>query len=68
VTLAFLILALGLAAAHFSSAASDDTKAAPLKKVADIPVPGPNRFDYQSLDATQGRLYISHMNASMRSS
>ena len=64
VTLAFLILTMGLAAARSSSAASDDTKAAPLKKVADIPMPGPaNRFDYQSLDATQGRLYISHMNA-----
>jgi DNA-binding beta-propeller fold protein YncE len=64
VTLAFLILTMGLAAARSSSAASDDTKAAPLKKVADIAMPGPaNRFDYQSLDATQGRLYISHMNA-----
>jgi DNA-binding beta-propeller fold protein YncE len=64
VTLAFLILTMGLAAARSSSAASGDTKAAPLKKVVDIPMPGPaNRFDYQSLDATQGRLYISHMNA-----
>jgi DNA-binding beta-propeller fold protein YncE len=55
---------MGLAAARSSSAASGDTKAAPLKKVVDIPMPGPaNRFDYQSLDATQGRLYISHMNA-----
>src|SRR3984893_18114843 len=63
-TLAFLILTMGLAAARSSSAASDDTKAAPLKRVADIPMPGAaNRFDYQSLDATQGRLYISHMNA-----
>ena len=64
VTLAFLILTMGLAAARSSSAASDDTKAAPLRRVADIPMPGPAvRFDYQSLDATQGRLYISHMNA-----
>jgi len=64
VTLAFLILTMGLAAALSSRAASDDTKAAPLKKVADIAMPGPaNRFDYQSLDATEGRLYISHMNA-----
>jgi DNA-binding beta-propeller fold protein YncE len=55
---------MGLAAARSPSAASDDTKAAPLKWVADIPMPGPAvRFDYQSLDATQGRLYISHMNA-----
>jgi hypothetical protein len=29
-----------------------------------MPMPGPAvRFDYQSLDATQGRLYIAHMNA-----
>ena len=35
-----------------------------LKKVADIPMPGPAvRFDYQSLDAKNGRLYIAHMNA-----
>lgn len=32
--------------------------------VADIPLPGPAvRFDYQSLDAKNGRLYIAHMNA-----
>src|ERR1700756_590115 len=36
----------------------------PLKKVADIPLPGSAvRFDYQSLDTSQGRLYIAHMNA-----
>ena len=36
----------------------------PLKRVADIPLPGPAvRFDYQSLDTLQGRLYIAHMNA-----
>lgn len=35
-----------------------------LIKVADISLPGPAvRFDYQSLDAEHGRLYISHMNA-----
>jgi hypothetical protein len=35
-----------------------------LKKIADIPIPGPAvRFDYQSLDVENGRLYISHMNA-----
>ena len=37
---------------------------APLTKVADVPLPGPPvRFDYQSFDPSQGRLYISHMNA-----
>ena len=30
----------------------------------DIPLPGPaTRFDYQSLDTTTNRLYVSHMNA-----
>jgi DNA-binding beta-propeller fold protein YncE len=62
-TLVLLILVMGLEAARPSNAA-DSTKPAPLKKVADIPMPDPAvRFDYQSLDATQGRLYISHMNA-----
>ncbi|HZQ47515.1 MAG TPA: YncE family protein [Verrucomicrobiae bacterium] len=33
-----------------------------LAKVADIPLPGgTTRFDYQSLDAENGRLYFSHM-------
>jgi DNA-binding beta-propeller fold protein YncE len=51
--LAMLIFAMGLEAAPPSNAA-----------VADIPMPGPAvRFDYQSLDASQGRLYIAHMNA-----
>src|SRR5215813_10832926 len=36
----------------------------PLKQVADIGLPGKAvRFDYQSLDASHGRLYIAHMNA-----
>ena len=36
----------------------------PLKKVADVPLPGAAvRFDYQSLDASSNRLYIAHMNA-----
>src|SRR5262244_778407 len=35
-----------------------------LRIVADVPLPGPPvRFDYQSLDASDGRLYIAHMNA-----
>ena len=36
-----------------------------LQRVADIPLPGPAlRFDYQSIDTTAGRLYVSHMDAS----
>jgi DNA-binding beta-propeller fold protein YncE len=47
----------------FGGAASD-TDYSPLAKVADVPLPGPAvRFDYQSIDSSQGRLYISHMNA-----
>ena len=35
-----------------------------LTTVVDVPMPGPAaRFDYQSLDAENSRLYISHMNA-----
>jgi DNA-binding beta-propeller fold protein YncE len=36
----------------------------PLRKVADIPLPGPPvRFDYQSLDRNSKTLYIAHMDA-----
>jgi DNA-binding beta-propeller fold protein YncE len=35
-----------------------------LRRVADVPMPGPpKRFDYQSLDETNGRLYLAHMGA-----
>ncbi len=35
---------------------------APLRVIADIPLPGAaRRFDYQSFDPKTGRLYISHM-------
>src|SRR5437870_12496429 len=40
------------------------TADAPLRLVADIPLPGsPSRFDYQSLEAGSGRPFISHMGA-----
>ncbi len=40
------------------------TAAPVLRRVADIPLPGPAvRFDYQSLDTTSDRLYVSHMDA-----
>jgi DNA-binding beta-propeller fold protein YncE len=43
---------------------SDNAESAPLKQLADVPLPGSAvRFDYQSLDASHGRLYIAHMNA-----
>ena len=35
-----------------------------LKLVGEVALPGPaNRFDYQSVDPTTGRIYINHMNA-----
>ena len=35
-----------------------------LRTVEDVPLPGPAvRFDYQSLDPSNGRLYLAHMNA-----
>jgi len=56
-TLFCLVLARG-------AQATDAPAPAPLRLVADVPLPGPAvRFDYQSLDVEGGRLYISHMNA-----
>lgn len=59
--LAILFLILGCTT---GATPSDNPESAPLKKVADVPLPGPAvRFDYQSLDGSHGRLYIAHMNA-----
>jgi DNA-binding beta-propeller fold protein YncE len=59
--LAMLAATSGLVTSAVRSQSFDH---APLKKVADVPLPGPAvRFDYQSLDPSQGRLYIAHMNA-----
>ena len=62
------VLALAMLASTFvlvtPSVRSQASGQAPLKKVADVPLPGAAvRFDYQSLDTSQGRLYIAHMNA-----
>ena len=47
-----------------SAAAVSGAARGPLRVWRDLPLPGPaNRFDYQSIDPTHGRLYISHMNA-----
>ena len=62
-------LAVSIAAALFISAAVAQqhphaASAAPLVKVADVPLTGPAvRFDYQSFDPEHGCLYIAHMNA-----
>ena len=48
----------------FGSLGVTQTGNTTLKQVADVPLPGRAvRFDYQSLDAEHGRLYIAHMNA-----
>jgi DNA-binding beta-propeller fold protein YncE len=60
-TIAILISIFSYITAAVPSA---NQESAPLKLVADIPLPGAAvRFDYQSLDASHGRLYIAHMNA-----
>jgi DNA-binding beta-propeller fold protein YncE len=60
-SLALLVSSLVLTTPAVRSQASGQP---PLKKVADVPLPGSAvRFDYQSLDTSQGRLYIAHMNA-----
>jgi DNA-binding beta-propeller fold protein YncE len=51
-----------VSAASYSQDANKETEV--LKKVADVPMPGPAvRFDYQTFDPSSGRLYIAHMNA-----
>ncbi len=51
--------------AHWSSAIPPAPEAeAPLRVVTDVLLPGSaSRFDYQSLEPTSGRLFISHMGA-----
>ncbi len=51
--------------AHWSSAIPPaPTADAPLRLVADVPLPGgTSRLDYQSLESASGRLFISHMGA-----
>ena len=61
---AVLILVLGVTRSLLAGPEPVGSENAPLRIVADVPMPGPAvRFDYQSLDQDQGRLYISHMNA-----
>src|SRR6266851_4035854 len=59
-----VILVLGVTLSLLAGPQAAGSRNPPLRTVADIPMPGPAvRFDYQSLDQDQGRLYISHMNA-----
>src|SRR5277367_91972 len=53
-----------LVSAAFACGQSSTQAEKVLTKVADIPMPGPAvRFDYQTFDPSNGRLYIAHMNA-----
>ena len=55
-----VLLALSPSLAYLQQAPTN----AALVTVADVALPGPAvRFDYQSFDAQNGRLYIAHMNA-----
>src|SRR5712671_3322349 len=59
----FLAAALSLTVAP-APALAQSPEQSPLNVVADVPLPGAAvRFDYQYFDATQGRLYVAHMNA-----
>lgn len=61
-----LIVGIGVSArfVELKSNAPLTNKSEILRIVADVPLLGPAvRFDYQSLDGSDGRLYIAHMNA-----
>jgi DNA-binding beta-propeller fold protein YncE len=59
----YSIVALSLSLTGVNAQSVKPTQTA-LTEVVDVALPGPAvRFDYQSLDATNGRLYIAHMNA-----
>src|SRR5450759_3126276 len=59
-----LAIVISISSYITTAVSSDNPESVPLKQVADVPLPGPAvRFDYQSLDASHGRLYIAHMNA-----
>src|SRR5689334_18506568 len=60
--LRIVLALLGLCVAWAISASAAELP--PLELVADVPLSGAAvRFDYQSLDATNNRLYIAHMDA-----
>jgi DNA-binding beta-propeller fold protein YncE len=56
--------ALAIAAAAILPAAAHAPRTPALERVAEVALPGPAvRFDYQSLDSSANRLYLSHMDA-----
>jgi DNA-binding beta-propeller fold protein YncE len=59
-----LLLSVALALVACRASAQLSRRPAEWRVVADVPLPGPAaRFDYQSFDATTGRLWIAHMGA-----
>jgi DNA-binding beta-propeller fold protein YncE len=47
-----------------SSTPPDDSRALPIRRIAEIPLSGgPVRFDYAALDAGRGLLFVAHMGA-----
>src|SRR3954453_14511220 len=62
--LILLSISLLIAVGFFPLESGAQIQPAPLRLVAEIPVPGGiGRFDYQSLDPSDGRLYIAQMGA-----
>ena len=56
-------LLMSLALGTGSPSRASEESAPVLERVVDVPLSGPTvRFDYQSIDTTANRLYISHMN------
>jgi DNA-binding beta-propeller fold protein YncE len=59
-----LLLSVALVVVACRASGQASRSAAEWRVVADVPLPGPAaRFDYQSFDATTGRLWIAHMGA-----
>ena len=57
-------LSVAMLALCAAAVASCQSSSGPLKKVGSFPLPdSATRFDYQSIDPTTGRLYLSHMGA-----
>jgi len=59
-----MAIMFGVSACDGTSPAASQRSSLPLRVAADVPLPGgTSRFDYQSIDAARGRLFISHLGA-----
>jgi hypothetical protein len=64
----FILVAAPFCVIRCSNPASQAQHHEILNTIADVPLPGPAvRFDYQSLDVTDGRLYIALSSSTPRS-